>query len=195
MPNKKYIYVLFALMILAQLYVPLQMIFHQENVLTQGITAKFKTQPVDPSDPFRGKYINLSFEADEVSISNRKEFNQGEMVYALLSNDSLGFAKIDALTKVKPTNSNLFLKVKIDHFKYNEDHVVIVIFPFNKFYMNENKAQTAEDLYTQSARKVQNTTCAVVALLDGDAVIKDVLIDGVPIKNAVANAAETIQNK
>ena len=195
MPNKKYIYVLFVLMILAQIFVPAQMIFHQKNILSVGTLLKFKTQPVDPSDPFRGKYISLNFEADEVDVLNKKDFTQDEKVYALLTTDSLGFAKIETLSKVKPTNSNLYLKVKINYFNYDNDNRVTVQLPFNRFYMNEHKAQKAEDLYRQSAQNTQNTTCAIVALLDGDAVIKDVLIDGIPIKEAVAAAQTGQKNK
>jgi uncharacterized membrane-anchored protein len=59
---KKTILPLFALTCLAQWFVPAQMIYDQEQVLREGKTYHFKTAPIDPSDPFRGKYITLSFE-------------------------------------------------------------------------------------------------------------------------------------
>ena len=52
-----YIFILFIIVVCAQLFVPSQMIFQQEDVLKTGTAFKFKTQPVDPSDPFKGKYI------------------------------------------------------------------------------------------------------------------------------------------
>lgn len=195
MTTKKLIPILFFLMVSAQILVPAQMIIHQENVMSQGKIMKFKTQPVDPSDPFRGKYINLNFEADEVVLTNRKDYRESETVFAILDTDSLGYAKINALSKVKPSKSTIFLKVKIDHFNYNDSTIVNVSLPFTKFYMNEHKAQTAENLYFQSVQEIKNTTCAVVAILDGDAAIKDVLIDGIPIKKAVDNATKNKQKK
>ena len=193
--TKKLVIILFFLMVCAQLFVPAQMILHQENILSQGKIMKFKTQPVDPSDPFRGKYINLNFEADEVVITNKKNYREGETVFAILDNDSLGYAKINAISKIKPSKSIIFLKTKIDHFDYNDSTIVNLSLPFAKFYMNEHKAQTAENLYSQSAREIKNTTCAVVSILDGDATITDVLIDGIPIKKAVDNAAKNKQKK
>ena len=62
MINKKTQIVLFVLVALAQLYVPAKMIWDQEDVLKNGSEYKFKTDPVDPNDPFRGKYITLSFD-------------------------------------------------------------------------------------------------------------------------------------
>ncbi|MFE3848617.1 GDYXXLXY domain-containing protein [Flavobacterium sp. LB3P45] len=41
------------------MFVPLQMIFNQENIINTGTKFKFQTVPLDPHDAFRGKYITL----------------------------------------------------------------------------------------------------------------------------------------
>ena len=182
MIHKKYIYIAFAILVLAQLLVPTQMIYHQENILSTGKIIKFKTQPIDPNDPFRGKYINLSFEANKILVKNNKIFKSGETVFAKLKVDGLGFAKITSICKTEPNKNLDYLKLKINYLGYENNTDIFLDFPFNKFFMNENKAQSAEDAYRESNKQVQNNSCAVVAVKWGEAVIKDVLIDGVSVK-------------
>ncbi len=62
MNTKKLLLVAFILVALAQLYVPTKMILNRENVLANGTDFKFRTAPIDPNDPFRGKYVNLQYE-------------------------------------------------------------------------------------------------------------------------------------
>ncbi|HUR30287.1 MAG TPA: GDYXXLXY domain-containing protein, partial [Saprospiraceae bacterium] len=71
----------FAIMVLVQLYVPASMIMESEKVLKEGKEFKFKTAPVDPTDPFRGKYVELNFDAINFRGPIRDTFNYGEMVY------------------------------------------------------------------------------------------------------------------
>ena len=66
--NQKITIPAFILMVLAQLYVPASMIFQKERVITQGTAYKFRTAPIDPNDPFRGKYITLSFNETGVKV-------------------------------------------------------------------------------------------------------------------------------
>ena len=50
-------FIIFIVVAIAQLFIPTQMILNQETILKTGKPYRFKTQPVDPSDPFKGKYI------------------------------------------------------------------------------------------------------------------------------------------
>ena len=62
--NKKILLIsAFVLVVLVQLYVPAKMIWGREEVLNTGTEYKFRTAPIDPNDVFRGKYINLNYEA------------------------------------------------------------------------------------------------------------------------------------
>ena len=57
-----HIFLIFLAVVLVQLVVPAKMIFDKEVILKTGTIYKFKTQPIDPSDPFRGKYVTLNYE-------------------------------------------------------------------------------------------------------------------------------------
>ena len=61
MDTKKIIFPAFILLVLVQLFVPANMILEQEDILKNGTPYKFKTAPIDPYDPFRGKYVWLGY--------------------------------------------------------------------------------------------------------------------------------------
>ena len=94
---------MFIVLAVFQLFTPTKMILDQEAVLKKGIAYKFKTQPVDPSDPFRGKYITLSYDISSFK-TNDSLWERNQPVYVYLTTDSLGFAKINSVSKtVLPT--------------------------------------------------------------------------------------------
>ena len=58
--------------------------------------------------------------------------------------------------------------------------------PFNRFYMEETKAKPAEDSYRKAHRdSLPSNIYASVYIKNGEAVLKDVIIDGVPIARYV----------
>ncbi len=56
--------------------------------------------------------------------------------------------------------------------------------------MDEFKAKGAEELYRESIRDINQETYALVYIKDGLAVLKDVILDGVPIKEMVKEKNE-----
>ena len=89
----KYTLLLFALVAIAQAFVPLKMIYDSEKIQHEGTVYKFRTQPIDPTDPFRGKYITLKFDAEELP-TNDTTWVSREQVFVYIENDSAGFAKV-----------------------------------------------------------------------------------------------------
>lgn len=61
--NKHWRWLLFALLCVAQWAVPLAMVQRAERTLSEGTAYRFRTAPVDPADPFRGRYVTLDFDA------------------------------------------------------------------------------------------------------------------------------------
>jgi hypothetical protein len=57
--------------------------------------------------------------------------------------------------------------------------------------MEETKAYDAEQLYNQNIReRNEKPAFALVAIKNGDAVLKDVIIDGVSVKKIVKNSSD-----
>ena len=177
----KYIIIAFAITALAQLAIPAQMVWENEQAYRSGTEYKFKTEPVDPNDPFRGKYIMLNFEADEVYVQDG-DWGYGDTGYVVLGKDREGFAKIDTLVHEEPAKGD-FIKITAD---YNYDGKVTVTYPFERFYMEESKAPDAEKMHRDYISKNNKVPAYAIVGIKGEvAVVKDVILDGMPIKDYV----------
>ncbi|MBC7747545.1 MAG: GDYXXLXY domain-containing protein [Methylotenera sp.] len=144
MKNKKIILLIFILVVIAQFYVPLQMVFNQEDIMKTGTEFKFQTAPIDPYDPLRGKYITFFFKKREITVQNNIKWRSSETVFATLITYKNGFAKISSISKIKPKNSESYIKTKISLGYMNSK--IIIDFPFNRYYMNEDSAKSRESL-------------------------------------------------
>lgn len=183
--NKKIIYPTFILMVLVQLYIPSRMIFHNEMVLVSGMEYKFKAAPVDPNDPFRGKYITLSFAENSFQTADTSAWEQGETIYVDLTTDSAGFAKVLDISRTEPMDREDYIKASVSYSVSDTMTMVFIQYPFDRFYMEESKAPEAEITYNESLRDTNQVTYALVLVKKGEAVIKDVMIDDVSIVEIV----------
>lgn len=191
MTSKKFALPIFLALALVQLYVPAKMIYDKEDVIRSGVEYKFKTAPIDPNDPFRGKYLTLSFEENSVEVPLEESWVSGEPGYLLLESDEDGFVKIQSISKEKPVTKGDFLKAKVRYVINNPDSKQITIdYPFDRYYIEESKADHAEKIYREAAQHGQRTTYALVNIKDGEAVLKDLLIDGISIKEMVENQGD-----
>jgi len=175
MKSKKYLLIAFSILVAIQLWVPVQMIWHKEKVLKNGATIKFRTAPVDPVDAFRGRYIDLNFDNELTRYKIVQKWKSGSPVLVYLRPDQQGFAHIDTVSQEKIPDKNLYIKAKMHYINYDKG-IVEIEYPFNRFYMEEHKAPKAEQVYREQSRKEPLSTYAVLKILDGDAVIKDVII-------------------
>lgn len=182
MKNNKITYALFFVAaVIAQWFVPMQIIYQQEDILSTGKMFKFKTAPVDPYDAFRGKYIYLNYDQTTISVPNLKKYNSNDEIFVLLK-DSAGYALVTSISKTKPKSGDYF-KAKIGWVdQLSSKNLISIDYPFNRFYMNEYKAKPAETVYADSNRNPNTTTYALIAVKEGEAVVKDVLINEISIK-------------
>lgn len=143
MNSKRILLIAFLLVALAQLAIPVKMIWDREEVLDHGTLYKFRTAPVDPNDPFRGKYIALTFRDNTVEITDGEEWTVGETIYVSLTTDSNGYAKIDFLSKEMPSGQPDVMKAKVRYVTDDQPRKLIIDYPFDRFYMEESKAKEA----------------------------------------------------
>jgi uncharacterized membrane-anchored protein len=185
MNNKKLILYAFILVALVQLYLPAKMILDKEKAISSGTEYKFKTAPVDPNDPFRGKYITLSFEENQFMVTDETEWIYGEDVYVILTTDEEGYAKINYVSKTEPFDDVDFVKAKVSRASFFNVRKLNIEYPFNRFYMGESKALEAEIAYAETWGNEAIVTYALVNVKGNEAVLTDVLIDGVSILEIV----------
>ncbi|MEO5648052.1 MAG: GDYXXLXY domain-containing protein [Chitinophagaceae bacterium] len=182
--NRKLSFILFLLLILLQLYVPAKMIFDREDVIATGTVFKFKTAPIDPNDPFRGKYITLDYDQNSIKIEKTEEWKNSQTIYVLLSKDSAGYARISSISASKPVSTPDFVEAEISYVD-TRAKTLFIIYPFVRFYMEESKAYDAERLYTESLRDSSKITYGLVNVKKGEAVLTDVLIGEISISEIV----------
>src|SRR4030095_2501252 len=182
MNSKKIMIPAFILVALVQIYVPAKVILDRTILLSSGKEFKFKTAPIDPSDPFRGKYITLNFNENTIEIQNKEKWSRGETVFVLLTTDNNGFAKIRSASKAKPMDSQDFLKAKVN---YVDGSKLSIEYPFDRFYMEESKAYDGELTYRRALPDTSQVAYALVNIKNGESVLKDVMINGNSIREIV----------
>ncbi|HEX6846109.1 MAG TPA: GDYXXLXY domain-containing protein [Chitinophagaceae bacterium] len=183
--NSKMIFVLaFIPIALVQLYVPARIIIDRFIVLNTGREFRFRTAPIDPNDPFRGKYIDLLFNDNAVQIQTKESWTNGEKVFVLLTTDSNGFARISSPSRERPRGSEDYLIAKAGYVNCNDSKLSIE-FPFDRFYMEESKAHEAELTYNRVSEDSSQFAYALVNIKNGESVLKDVMINGISIREIV----------
>ncbi len=118
-------------------------------------------------------------------MQNEADWLGGEIVYALLTTDNEGYAKIQSVSKEPPTDKQDFLKTKVSYISSNGSNQLTIDYPFNRYYMEESKAYDAELTYRESQLDSNQIAYALVNIKEGEAVLKDVLINGIPIREIV----------
>lgn len=180
--------------IISQLVVPVTMVGSRAWTLQHGERVLMHCEPVDPYDAFRGRYVALSVEgavidADEAMIAHLDAAPWERSAYLTLTREADGFVKPDKLTVGHPPGAGLYFKVKVRRFGGNK---LRVVYPFDRYYMEEKLAPRAESLYRKHAGK-RKAHVAVRIAPDGAAVLEELYIGGEPIYKALKRSASTTE--
>jgi uncharacterized membrane-anchored protein len=158
---------------------PLLTLFWGQEILLE-------TRPFDPRDIFRGDYVNLSYQIEEVPIekfpakllslsentNEKTDYRKVQKVYGVLK-ETNGYMVIDYITLEKPKDK-IFIKGNLpvyNAFLYrdkNSNYPVFVNFGLDKYFVPENTGTELEDASRQgkiAARvKVYNGYALLVGL-------------------------------
>lgn len=181
--NKLLILVVALVTMVAQLFVPISMAKRYEDILQTGESFLFKVQPRDPADPFKGRYVVLTF---PISRGETKELDNPEVIgklerkakaYALIEKGPDGFVRLKDLKK-EPPSTQSYIEVK-NNYSYNEKYSIKL--PFDRYYAEESKAPEIESLLWNRARDENREFYADVRIKDGFGVIQELYVEGIPI--------------
>jgi len=185
--NKTLAWILFSLMAAIQIAVPVWMIKQKTEIKNKGVAYKFELEAIDPNDPFRGKYIIISPKENKFKLPSSESLEN--KMFATFNVDESGFAKIKSLSKSKPDHSD-YLEVKAYNYdpNYNSRSITAtIIYPFDRYYMNEFKAKKTEVLI-QSATQNNTSKCyAEISILNGKSNLTAVKLDGKAIEEILIN--------
>lgn len=186
----------FVFYLAALLLLPVWQMVQAQAVWTHGTVYRFETEPVDPADAFRGRYIALAFKAARVEVEKGFNPDFGRKLYAVLGVDAAGFGKIERLEAKKPSAGD-FVKVRGLYLQTEdcgipvpakeppicqplEKPVFRVEFPWDRFYMNEKAAPKAEEVY-RSAQGTSKKAWAVIRVRGGASAVEGVMLEGKPL--------------
>lgn len=165
--------------------VPVHLIQRGQAALDEGAPYRFRTAPVDPVDPFRGRYVVLDFVAASVAQPQAAaRYAHGERGYAPIRVGSDGFAVLDPPLPQPPASGD-YLQVRVTW--AGEDELRLQL-PFDRYYLDEHLAPEAERRYRDSNRVdadgVDDARPAwvQVRVRDGYALIEELYIDGRPVR-------------
>jgi len=182
--RKKLIIGFFVSVVMIQIAVPVSMIVKREAALKHGMVFRFETQPIDPYDAFRGRYVALRVRVNSVPAPQGVKLRYGQRVYAQLFTDKNGFAQVSQITMHKPESSD-YLTATVSSPARN---IVWLDLPIDRYYMQENAAPRAEEIYRQHSRRNAQDAYVVVRVKDGFAVIEGLYVGGQRIEDLIREA-------
>lgn len=172
MRNKKALFAVFALVILA---VPLYIMISSDSILRDGHKHKLHLRGFDPFDPFRGKYLRLSYDN---FIPCDENLEMGDKAYVSFEKDSLGFSRFAFAESEKPNHDDYYLGEVI----YASGECRIKLDNIEKYFINEDLAEKAEDVVQDFTRNQPDDIYVEVAVMDGEMRLNDIFIKKQPLK-------------
>lgn len=152
MSKKTWIAILIPVVILLGMTVrPLVTIVSGEEIILQ-------TRPVDPRDIFRGDYVVLSYEIEEIDLDKVEDelkdrlivssFPYDRKIYVTLKENN-GVHIVDRVTATKPSDVKYFMEAKYKYLrnkeKTDEKAKLIVSYNIDKYFVPENTGKELEE--------------------------------------------------
>ncbi len=175
----------FAAVAAAQIALPAWWVAQGERTRSQGKIYRFRIEPYDPYDAFRGRYLSFRILAERVPLSRGEKLRAGDRAYAKLVCDADGFAKVAALLREPPGQGD-YVAVKV---LWRDKACWRVCFPFSRYFVAEDIAEDTQRALTERLRG-KGQAYAVVRVLAGRAAIVDVVIDGRSVNEWARGQAE-----
>lgn len=190
------LWLLFAGLVLAQWGVPVALVQRAQATLEQGTPYRFRTAPVDPADPFRGRYVALDFEAAQIAVPAGLRFEPDARLWAPIFVGEDGYARLGVPQAQPPEGDRVAVRV----LWHDEQNGLRIALPFDRYYMDEQLAPEAERLYRdsnpalpESDEDPRRAAYVSVRVRKGYALIEELYIDGVPVRERLRQAGPSPQ--
>lgn len=181
--------VVFAVAAMAQWLLPLVGVWQHERVIARGTTVRIRCAAPDPYDPLRGRYLAVRPEETQVPKPDGMPEQGAVPVWAALEAGDDGLSRIESLS-LEPVSGPTVIRLVATWRRWDQEGATVFVeWPFNRFYLSERLAPDADALVAERFRDGQERPVAEVRLLDGRAVLVDVLVDGVSIRDVVKRRA------
>lgn len=182
--NKTIFLVYAALVVL----IPVYIIASSEMILGSGKLYKFRMEGYDPFDLFRGNYLRLNINTENIP-TEKTDWEAGEKVYLKIDVDQDGYAYFSEAMDTPPTSGDYMVSKIPSWFILPEvnarfgngmrSKTISVDMPdhLGKYFINEDYADKGERLLQDERRK----TTLHVRVLNGGARLEDIYVGDAPI--------------
>lgn len=187
--NNKSLWIKIVLIILIQSSLLLLMIANRQAVLSSDTIVVLETRPIDPRSLFRGDYVRLNYEINELQLdklSGDKLFKRNNNVYVMLQKQGL-FWQARAVFLEKPetqTRQQVFILGVVKSVgnrewdnrlkSYKETSSIDVSYGIENYFVPEG-----EGLKLERPNPGDKVTLEIALDDDGHAAIKSLLLNGV----------------
>lgn len=143
-----------------------------------GDSIVLKTKPYDPRDLFRGDYVVLEYEIEEVPVNKFEDgiitedsygYNGKEDKVYIVLKEIDGIHEVDYISKKRP-KSKIYVKANIEYIPYDGE-IAMLNCGLDSYFVPENTGRELEDL----SRK--GNVLAEVKVLNGYALLKSIVED------------------
>ncbi|MBM4058236.1 MAG: GDYXXLXY domain-containing protein [Planctomycetes bacterium] len=158
-------------------------VWRHEWLIARGTLVRIECAAPDPYDMLRGRY--LAVRPAETSAAAPEGMSWGVVpVWATLATGGDGLARIESLS-LEPVVGPTVVRLMAQRIRATDDTAAVQLeWPFDRFYLNERLGPAADTLMAALFRDGTRPV-AEVRLLDGHAVLTDLLLDGVPVRESV----------
>lgn len=170
----------FGVLAMAQWAAPASMIYQHEAALTQGEPIKIKCQPIDPADPFRGRYVTINLDLGAPRLPEGEALLAPEKRWVTLEPDEEGFYRWGVAHAERPA-SGVYTQAEVWMGWQNDGESLQAVQPLDRFYMNEWRAPEAEAAYFDAMRETPANCYVLVRVRNGLMVFEELYLDGLPI--------------
>jgi hypothetical protein len=180
----------FAVAAAAQWVIPLAGIWRHERVFVGGTTVRIECVPPDPYDPLRGRYLAVRPAESLAPRPAGMPEQDAVPVWATLVAGEDGISRIASLS-LEPVAGPTVIRLvarRPPGERFSSSETVFIEWPFDRFYLNERLAHGADMLVAERFR-AGGKTVAEVRLLDGQAILTDILLDGESIRELARQLA------
>ncbi|MEL6676136.1 MAG: GDYXXLXY domain-containing protein [Bacteroidota bacterium] len=193
MPKLSIKHIFFGLSMLLYIGFPIYLVAKYEALIGEGVVYRFHPEPVDPFDPFRGRYVSINYAEDRMDYPEAEAaWQKGQTVYLVPAQKADGFTEWQEVLYTQPSHSN-YLETTV---RRVNDEAVFFNLPFEEYFVNEKAAPQIEQFFRdREEAELAANLYAEVFIKDGKAILRDIYFYGETLETYLKNHPQAVETE